>query len=487
MTEPAIVALLLLSAVAHSSPPESPSSGARLGPPVAFTGSGPVPSAEAVLPPPVAERFIDLEPALSLAGADNPTIALAREAVQASLAEQLHARVLLLPTLNAGMDYNLHRGNLQSAQGMIQNVDRQSLYAGGGAAAVGGGTVAVPGVWLTAHLADAWFEPRVARQAVLGRHLDAVAVRNRVLLDVTSRFFALAGAEAALQAARQSEKEAAEVARITANFARTGQGRQADADRALTEALLLTSAVQRAQEEVAVAGAKLARLLSADPSIRLRVPDGPLAVVQLVDPRAELESLVQLALRTRPEVGARGADVAVAETRLRKERARPWLPFLSVGLSAGEFGGGSNQADTSFGHFNGRMDFDAVAFWSLQNLGLGNLAIQRRLRAQVGAAEAERVRTIDQVRHEVADAQALSAARRLEVEVARREVDRAERAFREDLLRTRNLEGHPIETLQSLTLLVTARQALIAAVVGYDQAQFQLFVALGQPPTLAPR
>jgi len=441
----------------------------------------------AVLPPPAAERPIDLETALTLAGAENPTIALAREAVQASLAEQLQARALLLPTLDAGMDYNLHRGNLQSAQGIIQNVDRQSLYAGAGAAAVGAGTVGVPGVRLTAHLADAWFEPRAARQAVVGRQLDALAARNDVLLDVTSSFFILAGAESTLQAARQSAKEAAEVARITVSFSRTGQGREGDADRASTQALLLDSAVQRAQEDVAVAGAELARLLSADPAIRLRVPEGPLPQVQLVDPGANLESLVQLALRSRPEIGARGADLAVAETRLRKERARPWLPLLTVAYSAGEFGGGSAQADTRFGHFNGRTDFDALAVWSLQNLGLGNLAVQRRLRAQVGAAEAERVRVIDRIRREVADAYALSAARFRELAVVRREVDRAERAFREDLLRTRNLEGHPIETLQSLTLLATARPALIAALVGYNQAQFQLFVALGQPPTAAPR
>jgi outer membrane protein TolC len=434
----------------------------------------------------VAERPIDLETARALAGADNPTIALAREAVQASLAQRMQARALLLPTLDAGADLDLHRGNLQSAQGIIRDVNRQSLYAGGGAGAVGAGTVTVPGVRLTAHLADALFEPRATRKQVIGRELDALATRNAVLLDVNTALFALAGAQARLEALRQSEREAGEVVRLTANFAQTGQGRRGDADRAQTQALLLRSAAERAGEEVAVAAAELGRLLDLDPSVRLRVSRA-IPLVQLVDPRADLEALVQMALANRPEVGARGADVAVIETRLRKERVRPLLPLLTVGFSAGEFGGGSNQADTRFGHFRGRTDFDALAVWSLQDLGLGNLAVQRRLRAQVGAAEAERVRVLDVIRREVAEAHALSAARLREVEVARREVQRAERAFREDLLRTKNLEGRPIETLDSLNLLTTARQALIAAVVGYNQAQFQLFVALGQPPALAIR
>jgi outer membrane protein TolC len=464
----AVAGWLLLAALAEA---QQPDAAAHFGTPVAIADQAAV-----------AERAIDLEAALTLAGVDNPTIALAREAVQASLAEQLQARVLLLPTLDAGMDYNLHRGNLQSSQGIIRDVNRQSLYLGGGAAAVGAGSVGVPGVRLTAHLADALFEPRATRQAVIGRQFDALATRNTILLNVTNSFFALVGAEANLQAVRQSETEAAQVAQMTANFARTGQGSEADADRARTSALLVRSMEERAEEEVAVTGAELARLLSTDPATRFRVPGGPIPVVQLVDPDADLEALVQIAVRNRPEVGARSADVAVVATRLRKERVRPLLPFITVGFSAGEFGGGSDQTTPRFGSFNGRTDFDALAVWSLQNLGLGNLAVQRRLRAQVGEAEAERMRVIDLIRREVAEAYALSAARLRALDVTRREVERAQRAFREDLLRTRNLEGKPIETLHSLNQLVTARQALIAALIAYDQAQFQLFVALGQPP-----
>src|SRR5262249_27817952 len=82
---------------------------------------------------------LDLETALALAGGDNPPLRLAREAVRASWAEQLRARALLLPTLNAGASFNSHSGTLQSAQGVIQQVNRQSLYSGAGAFAVGAG------------------------------------------------------------------------------------------------------------------------------------------------------------------------------------------------------------------------------------------------------------------------------------------------------------------------------------------------------------
>jgi hypothetical protein len=48
--------------------------------------------------------------------------------------------------------------------------------------------------------------------------------------------------------------------------------------------------------------------------------------------------------------------------------------------------------------------------------------------------------------------------------------------------RSRNLEGLPIEVLDSVDLLVTARLAAIQAAIGFNQAQVRLFVALGQAP-----
>src|SRR5262249_15463613 len=86
-----------------------------------------------VIPAAAATYPLDLETALGLAGVANPTIALAQEAVRASLAEQMRARALLFPTLDAGMNLNVHRGNLQSSQGAILDVDRQAFFIGAGA------------------------------------------------------------------------------------------------------------------------------------------------------------------------------------------------------------------------------------------------------------------------------------------------------------------------------------------------------------------
>jgi len=75
--------------------------------------------------------------------------------------------------------------------------------------------------------------------------------------------------------------------------------------------------------------------------------------------------------------------------------------------------------------------------------------------------------------------------------VQRRRVQDTTDGFQRDLLRIRGGVGVrgvgialPIEVLDNATRLREAREALLAAVIGFDRAQFQLFVALGQPPTL---
>lgn len=427
---------------------------------------------------------IDLARALELAGVENPTIARAIEAVHAAEAELLDAKSLLLPTLNVGANFALHRGNLLSSGGVVLDVDRESLYAGAGARAIGAGTVTIPGVHLVSHVADAFFEPKAARQQVQGRQFDSEATRNRILLDVAIRYLRLSGATARVQALEQSERDLDEIVRLTANFARTGQGRQGDADRAQTEALLLRAVRQRAEGEVEVAAAALARLLNLDPAQRLRTAEDGAALLKLVDPGQPLEELLALARKNRPEVLARSADVALAETRLHQEKTRPFLPTVSVGFSGGDFGGGSTTTTPRFGRFDGRTDLDVLAFWSLDNLGLGNCSVVQQRRAEVGQALAELGQTINMVNREVSEAFARSQEWSRQLEVAHRRVTRAAEAFRLDLARVRNLQGRPIEVLNSVRLLATAREELIRAVVGADEAQLRLFVALGQPVTI---
>jgi outer membrane protein TolC len=446
-------------------------------------------SRESIVPAGVEERLIDLPTALQLAETANPTIALGRQAIVEAVGLRTAARGLLLPTLNAGTNYHLHQGALQTSFGLMRNLNEQAFYIGGGARTVAAETVLYPAVRIFSHLGDALFAPLAAGQIVGARSADSVAIQNATLLTVVERYLALAMAESSLDAIHLGEDKMRFVVLATAAFAKIGQGREGDFNRARADALLLHAEEQAVQEEVAVASAELSRVLHLDPSIRLRTQPGALELVQLVDPGYSLNDLVQMALAARPELAARAADIAAAEYRVRQENTRPLFPVLAVGFSGGAFGGGSNRQDLGvpafWQTFGGRTDFDVMAVWSLQNMGIGNLALQKRSRAEREQAVAARGLTANRVAREVGDALARVEATRRQLVFARERLHSALQGAQEELQRTYSGEGLPIEAINSVNLLGEAGRALVDAVGGYDLAQFQLFVAVGQTPHAA--
>jgi outer membrane protein TolC len=461
-----------------------------------------IPAPEKVCP-------ITLSESLRVAGVENPTINIARQAVQIAQAEQLQARVLLVPNVNVGANYDVHNGTFQSSFGAIRKVDRDSVYYGLGVNTVGTQTIQIPGLFINQHLGNVLFEPQVARQALANRRFRATATRNDIFLDVSTTYLDLLGAEARLAVIRQSLNDFEAIARWTASYARTGAGRQGDADRAQADLLALRYQEQKAQQEVAEAAANLAELLNLDPSCRLQTGDVPIQIVQFVDPKVPLPRLLDIASQNRPEVLAAMAAIRQAQIRVRQEKTRPLFPILVTGFSAGNFGGGSvgtsfgnvfnphtgqtpNAATPEtlgriippFGNIAGRYDFDVFAFWQLQNMGFGNIARVRETRALVGQSEAERLRVLNEVLREVSEAYNKSAEYYRSIAIQRRRVQEATNGLQKDLNRIYKGQGLTIEVLDNARRLLEAREALLAAVVNFDRSQFQLFVALGQPPTL---
>jgi outer membrane protein TolC len=461
-----------------------------------------------VIPPPEKEQSISLAAALAQAGAANPIIAIAQQAIRVSRAQLLQARVLLLPNLNVGASYDLHNGPLQGSPGQIRKTDRQALYYGLGAYSVVAGTVAIPGLWINMPLADALFEPLAVRNVVANRTAAAMAVNNQTLLEVATTYLTLLGAEGRLAVIRQSQADFQEIRRLTAAWAkpRIQLLRPADADRSAADLQQLQFQETRAQEDVAVAAADLSRLLNLDPSVRLQTGDVPIQVVQFVDPHEPLPRLLEIASRNRPEMMAAAANIRTSQTRVRQETLRPLIPLLWAGFSAGDFGGGAvavqnpagvpqsalfdgvgqpnGHTTPKFGNIAGRVDIDVMAIWTLQNFGLGNLAHVKQRRAQLGQAEAARQAVLNQVALEVSEAYNRSAANFRSILIERRNVEEATEGFQRDLKSILGGIALPIEVLDNAERLAKARQNLLAALINFDQAQFQLFVALGQPPNL---
>jgi outer membrane protein TolC len=442
---------------------------------------------------------VDLATVLRLAGIDNPQILLARERVLEAVAQRQYAAAQILPSLHLGTSYDDHNGNLQRSGGGILKVDRNSYYVGAGAIAIAAGTVNIPGIGWNLNLSDTIYRALVGRQFVEQQRFASRAVENQMLGLVANAYLSLLYAEGKRALAIVNRQDARVVANLTAQYAKAGAGREADKERAATLLVHREADVIGAEGEVLQASARLAALLNLDPSIRLHTGEDHVVPAGVVPEPIPLPELVTIGLLNRPELGQRQAAIRGALLSLQAAKMLPFSPNLLIGLSYGGEGGGSNlvhepigasifaRGDPRFGQNAERLDFDAVAYWSLQNLGVGNLAHIRQAQSKARIADLELQGTLDQVRSEVAKAQSRVQARFARIQVTEKAVTAITIGYAEDVKAIRASIGparvaHPIELMDSVRLLAEARRAYLEAIILYNQAQVELYVALGQPP-----
>ena len=439
-------------------------------------------------PPNTDGEPIDLNTALRLAGVQNPELNAARQRVIESVALRQLAAAQILPTLNFGGNYDSHTGVLQQSNGNILSVNRSALYVGSGANAVAAGTVNIPGVLLSGNLGTGIFAYLASRQQVRVREFDATALRNQVFLEVTRTYTELLQAEGWRAITAQARDEATRIADLTSSYARIGEGRLADADRAAAEQAQREADLQQAEGDVRAASARLAQVLNLDASIQLRPTDASIVPLPIVPDPIAVRELIAIGMLQRPELAARRAAIRESLLMLESAKILPFSPNALIGFSGGGFGGGSNLLRPVFGGFGGRSDLDIVAYWSIQNMGVGNIALIRIAKARLQASKFEELTVLNRVRAEVAEAYAVTHARFAQIGATEAAVRAGRSAFERDFSRIRERavergsEVLPIELLNSFRLLARSRRAYLDAIIEYNQAQFALYVALGQPP-----
>jgi outer membrane protein TolC len=416
--------------------------------------------------------------ALTLVSAQNPQIAFANEQIREAFAQLRGAKVLWLPSIQAGVNYQNHDGPFQNSDGTLTMATRSALEAGLGMYAVGGGAPAIPGLSAKFAMADAVFQPRIAAQQAAARERAAAATTDDLLLLVAVAYVDLLRAYQQQAIAVDTLDHAARLAQMTAEFARTGQGAQADADRAQTELALRNNAVAQAEVQIVVAMARLVELLNLPAGCTLAPEEPALVPIAMVSREATAAQLVADGLLHRPELAESGHLVAEAMGRLDRERYAPLLPNVLVDVSQGGFGGGPG---TAIGDLTGRFDFDATVYWQLRNFGLGEVAAREGARSRLEQARLLQVRLVNQVSREIAEAHAQSQSLRGQITVAEGGIRVAGDSYRRNLERIRGGQGLPLELLQSLQSLDQSRREYLRAVGDYDEWEFRLYRALGCP------
>jgi outer membrane protein TolC len=423
-------------------------------------------------------QAIDLAIVLELVNGRNPAVMYARERIQEAYAKLDAAQALWLPSLRAGVNWNKHEGRIQDVAGQVFEASRGSYFAGFGADAVGAGSPRVHGLLAAFHLADALFEPQIQERAASAREWGSVAATNDAMLAAVLAYLELQGAYQQVAIAREAQENTRALARLTGDYASTGQGVAADDDRARAELALRDNDVERALEAVEVARARLARQLRLEATLPIEPREPVVTPIDLGAARKPATDLVAHGLTHRPEVAEQSFLAGEAAQRLKRARYAPLVPSLVLGVSYGGLGGGFGS---SYGDFGDRLDVDAVAWWEVKNLGQGDRAGRREARSRLNQAHWRTAATLDRVAAEVVEARAQVESREKQRATAELGIRAAESSLARNLERIRNAQGLPLEALQSIQALAQARREYLRVVLSYNEAQFRLHHALGWP------
>ena len=428
---------------------------------------------------------IDLPSALQLANARPVEVAAAAERVQVALAQWRLARVLWIPSITVGADYNHHHGKIQDVDGRVVDVNRSSAMFGVGSGMLNAAIIPFN---------DAIFGPLVARQNMKVLEADHQAAQNDAVVAVTDAYFTVQQSRGEFAGATAVRQRCEELVRRTRGLV-PALVPDLEASRVEAELARRQQAEELAEERWRIFGADLQRVLRLDPTALVEPIEPPELRVDLVDSTRTVDDLIPLALTNRPELASRQAQVQATLTMLKQERMRPLIPSLLIRgwstpvtgtLAAGVFTGvrnGNGQDSTGF-----RSDLDFQLLWQFDNLGFGNHARTEQRRAENRLAVVDLFRIQDRVAAEAAQAFARVKHASKRVEFANQGVRQAVDSADKNLLAlgqvrrvgdVNQLIVRPQEALASIQALAQAYLDYYAAVGDFNRAQFQLYRALG--------
>jgi outer membrane protein TolC len=424
---------------------------------------------------------INLATALRLADARPLIIEAARAAVETEYGLYEQARVLWLPSVYLGADYQRHDGGQENVlTGQTILGARNQFLAGGGAQAVFA-------------LTDAIYAPLAERQLLRARNLEVQTAKNEALLSVALAYFDVQQARGTLAGTLDSVTRARDLARRVGALGR-GLAPQIEVERVNTLLADLEQQAASFRQDWLTSSAALMAVLRLDPAAVVMPLEPPHLQVTLISPKELVDALIPVGLTNRPELATQQAVVQATLVRLRQERLRPLLPSLVLTsnatpdgfLGAGVYGTGQN----SLNHWSGRSDWDAEVVWQFKNLGFGNRGLVTQRRGEQRQALVELFRIQDQVAQDVAQAYAQVQAAAVRVGRAEAEVKSALVSYAGNLrglsetVRTGDLlvlVNRPQEAVAALQQLQQAYINYYTSANDYSRAQFRLFRALGYP------
>jgi len=414
---------------------------------------------------------IDFSTTLRLAGARNIDIQLAREKFAEARAAEESALEHFFPWIAPGATYRRHDNLIQSTEGLIEEVHKQS-YAPGGT------------VVAQTDIGDAIFKSLEAHQLVKAARNVLDGQQQETILVAARGYFDLAAAREAMGVAREALRASTDYAAEIDRAVSAGIAFKGDALRVKVQQQREQILLRRSEENVRLASAKLVQVLHLDPTVELMPRDAGVVPLSIVSTKEPLGDLISEALAARPETQQSAALLGAAQHAKDGAIYGPLIPSAGGQAFFGGLGGGK---DSDTGHFGESEDYVASVSWRIGPGGLfdfGNIhAHQARLRGVALTAD----KVIDQVANEVIVNHARVQSLADQMGMAKRSLSDAAEALRLGQDRKEFGVGVVLETILAEQDLARARNDYLNIVTDYNKTQYALLRALGRlsaPTTL---
>ena len=415
-----------------------------------------------------AGNTIDLPTVLRLAGARNLDVQIARERLNEAQAGRETALEQFVPSLTPGIAYHRRDGMAQAVP--AGTVSETHLYS------------YAPGATVAAQMAlgDAIYQSLAARQLVKASGQAFEAQRQDAALNAAQDYFDLAKAKALADVLKGAVGISSDYQQELHEAVGAGIAFKGDELRVQTQTERDQIALRQAVEKQRVAAVNLAQVLHLDSTVDLVPLDADLVPLLLFPTNAALDSLVQQALNSRPELKAGQALVMASRDAKNGAVYGPLVPSIGAQVFAGGLGGGH---DGQPGNFGDSEDYLVGAGWRIGSGGLFDFGRIKANKARLAATQLGQTKLQDAV-----IAQVVSSATRVQslsdqINLARRNLATANEAFRLTRERKQYGVGVVLEDIQAQQALTQARSDYVTAVAEHDKAQYELNKAVGGLPT----
>ena len=214
------------------------------------------------------------------------------------------------------------------------------------------------------------------------------------------------------------------------------------------------------------------------------VPHDPDLVPLLLFPtNAALDSLVQQALNSRPELKVGQALVMAARDAKNGAVYGPLVPSVSAQVFAGGLGGGHDNAPSNFGNSE---DYLVSLGWRIGPGGLFDSGRINANKARLAATQLGEAKLKDTVISQVVAAITRVQSLFEQVVLAQRKLAVASETLRLTRERKQYGVGIVLEDIQAEQALTQARSDFVTAVAEHNKAQYGLNKAVGGLPVALP-